>query len=42
MQNSKTLIELILTNKPKSVLAKYALNTGISDDHIMVCAVLAG
>ncbi len=42
MQNSKTLIDLILTNKPKSVLAKNALDNGISDVHHMVCAVLPG
>ncbi len=30
----------MLTNKSKSVLAKNALDTGISDVHHMVCAVL--
>ncbi len=42
VQNSKTLIDLILTNKPKCVLAKNALDTGISDVYCMVCAVLPG
>ncbi len=36
VQNRKTLIDLILTNKPKSVLAKHALDTGINDVHHMV------
>ncbi len=36
VQNSKTLIGLILTNKPKSILAKNALDTGISDVHRIV------